>query len=251
MLTDDSENTQALRGAFMNEDADTQDSIMDQIPLANDEQTDVFLPEPQRSPTPPRDEDISIRRRPDVFMRDDHSDNVLSDREEEQMGFTGLRSARRQKTPDINPVSKPGKAQQKRKELLRSQYDLEYPAFPTRIVKKLASTLSKSKISKDVLNEIIKASDMFFVNVGEDLGALAHHAGRKTIEDSDVLQLMKRYVSLLSTLRLRINETSTLGSERYQTKVLYFRWHSSIYHENFYRTFGFKFRIKLLADPGN
>lgn len=192
MLIDGSENTQALRGAFQDDHTDTQNFMMDQLPLINDEQTDVFLPEPQRSPSPSRDEAVELRRPVLLMEVDEDSDNVLSDGGEQQMEVSGLRSARSQRTSDVESVPKSRREKQKKKELPRSQYNIEYPAFPTRIVKKLASTLSKSKITKDVLNEIMKASDMFFANVGEDLGALAHHAGRKTIDDSDVLQLMKR-----------------------------------------------------------
>jgi len=38
------------------------------------------------------------------------------------------------------------------------------------------------------------ASDWFFEQVSDDLGAYSKHAGRKTIDESDVVTLMARYV---------------------------------------------------------
>ena len=67
-------------------------------------------------------------------------------------------------------------------------------------VKKLAasfvrsSSTQKSKINKETLGPIMQASDWFFEQIGNDLGAYAEHAGRKTIDDTDVIMLMKRPV---------------------------------------------------------
>lgn len=40
----------------------------------------------------------------------------------------------------------------------------------------------------------MKASEQYFKQVSEDLGAFAQHAGRKKIDESDVIAIMKRYV---------------------------------------------------------
>jgi histone H3/H4 len=48
------------------------------------------------------------------------------------------------------------------------------------------------KLNKDTLEAIMQASDWFFEQVGDDLGAYAQHAGRKTIDENDVVTLMKR-----------------------------------------------------------
>jgi histone H3/H4 len=42
-------------------------------------------------------------------------------------------------------------------------------------------------------------TDDFFEQIGIDLAAYAQHGGRKMIEESDVIALMKRYV-----MRLRV-----------------------------------------------
>jgi histone H3/H4 len=71
-------------------------------------------------------------------------------------------------------------------------------SLPSGVVKKLASAFvrsagsMKTKINKETLKSIMTASDWFFEQVGEDLAAYADHAGRKTIDDTDMILLMKR-----------------------------------------------------------
>jgi histone H3/H4 len=88
----------------------------------------------------------------------------------------------------------------RRKEVKISRYGLEYPSFPAAAVKKLAmgfmkSHGSKAKISKDTLDVLVQTTDDFFEQIGGDLAAYAQHGGRKVIEESDVIALMKRYVT--------------------------------------------------------
>lgn len=79
-----------------------------------------------------------------------------------------------------------------------SRYGIEYSSLPPGVVKKLATTFlrtsgnSKAKISKDTLDAIMQASDWFFEQISDNLGTYAEHAGRKTIDESDVLILMGR-----------------------------------------------------------
>lgn len=79
-----------------------------------------------------------------------------------------------------------------------SKHGIEYPSLPPAVVKRLAQNFAqasgaKGKITPDALKAIMQASDWFFEQLGEDLQAYAKHAGRKTIDESDVLTLMKRY----------------------------------------------------------
>ena len=80
-----------------------------------------------------------------------------------------------------------------------SRYGIAYPSLPVGVVKKLASTFartsgaSKAKINKEALEAISQASDWFFERLGDDLGIYAKHAGRQTIDETDVITLMKRY----------------------------------------------------------
>ncbi|KAI4870303.1 hypothetical protein F4820DRAFT_469665 [Hypoxylon rubiginosum] len=73
-----------------------------------------------------------------------------------------------------------------------SRHGIEYPSLPQGVVKRLATTLAKtagvgkSKISSDTLEAIMQATDWFFEQLGDDLSAYAQHAGRKTIDESDM-----------------------------------------------------------------
>ncbi|KAI0019089.1 hypothetical protein F4780DRAFT_780794 [Xylariomycetidae sp. FL0641] len=86
--------------------------------------------------------------------------------------------------------SKPGKK--------ISRHGIEYKSLPPSVVKRLATTFaktagaSKAKISPETLNAIMQATDWFFEQLGDDLGAYARHAGRKTIDESDMVTLMRR-----------------------------------------------------------
>lgn len=83
------------------------------------------------------------------------------------------------------PFKRPGKK--------ISQHGIEYPSLPPGVVKRVAQRFAgKSKISPDTLATLVQASDWFFEQLGDDLSAYAKHAGRKTIEESDMLTLMRR-----------------------------------------------------------
>ena len=88
----------------------------------------------------------------------------------------------------------------RRKEMKTSRIGLDYPSFNAATVKRLANGFAKShsktKISKDTLAALVQTTDWFFEQIGEDLKAYAEHAGRKMIEESDVVAVMKRYVML-------------------------------------------------------
>ncbi|PBP17540.1 hypothetical protein BUE80_DR011526 [Diplocarpon rosae] len=108
----------------------------------------------------------------------------------------------------------------RKKKVKVSKYGMQYPSLPAGVVKKLATTFartsgnSKAKISKETLDAIMQASDWFFEQVSDDLGAFAAHAGRKTIDESDVVTLMAR--------QRQINATTTPFSlaQRYLPREL-------------------------------
>ncbi|KAI5464287.1 centromere kinetochore component CENP-T-domain-containing protein [Mariannaea sp. PMI_226] len=108
--------------------------------------------------------------------------------------------------PEMEPtqVQSPAKSRSRasavarRKKKRISKYGIEYPALPPSFVKRVAQTalqssgLSNQRISPDTLEALSQASEWFFEQLGDDLGAYADHAKRKTIEESDVFTLMKR-----------------------------------------------------------
>lgn len=92
----------------------------------------------------------------------------------------------------------PSKRTRKQKKL--SRHGIPVPLLPTGVVKRLATRFartgagSKAKINKETLAAIEQASEWFFEQASEDLAAYSRHAGRKTIDESDVVALMRRYV---------------------------------------------------------
>ncbi|KAF4952087.1 hypothetical protein FSARC_12719 [Fusarium sarcochroum] len=98
--------------------------------------------------------------------------------------------------PADNRLPRGLKANKKRKRI--SQHGIEYPALPPAFVKRVAQTalqssgLSNQRLSAETLDALIQSSEWFFEQLGDDLGAYADHAKRKTIEESDVFTLMKR-----------------------------------------------------------
>jgi histone H3/H4 len=85
-----------------------------------------------------------------------------------------------------------------KKRIKISRYGIQYPSLPVGVVKRLATTFLKTsgngnaKLSKDTVEAIMQASDWFFEQVSDDLGTYAQHASRKTIDETDVVTLMKR-----------------------------------------------------------
>ncbi|KAI0390668.1 hypothetical protein F5Y17DRAFT_49829 [Xylariaceae sp. FL0594] len=90
-----------------------------------------------------------------------------------------------------------GKVAQRKRGKKMSRHGIEYTSLPSIVVKRLATTLArtagnKGKLKPDTLEAIMQASDWFFEQLGDDLSAYAKHAGRKTIDESDMVTLMRR-----------------------------------------------------------
>lgn len=93
-------------------------------------------------------------------------------------------------------------AQGKQKKI--SRHGIPVPNLPAGVVKKLATRFARSgagpkaKINKATLAAIEQASSWYFEQASQDLAAYSKHAGRKTIDESDVTTLLRRSVSLES-----------------------------------------------------
>lgn len=79
-----------------------------------------------------------------------------------------------------------------RKVLPVSDYGHEYPPLPPAVIKKLAITLAGGRLSADTMKVITEVSDQFFRQTSSSLRAFAEHAGRRTIDDADAIQLFLR-----------------------------------------------------------
>ncbi|KAK9317565.1 centromere kinetochore component CENP-T-domain-containing protein [Lipomyces starkeyi] len=66
------------------------------------------------------------------------------------------------------------------------------PALPKKLIKDLAKNFSSIPLSADALHAVTHATDLFFKQASSDLATYARHANRKTIDESDVLVLLKR-----------------------------------------------------------
>lgn len=79
-----------------------------------------------------------------------------------------------------------------------SRHKIPVPNLPYGVIKRLATRYArvgagaKTKINKETLVAIEQATEWFFEQASEDLATYSRHAGRKTIDESDVLTLMKR-----------------------------------------------------------
>lgn len=114
--------------------------------------------------------------------------------------------------------SKPAK-KQTRKEVKVSRFGKEYPSLPPSVIKRLATTFARTngssgRLDRETLAAISQASDWFFEQAAEDLASYAEHAGRKTIEESDVVTLMKRYVSTSPCLKAPMLVTDIVFRQR-------------------------------------
>lgn len=122
--------------------------------------------------------------------------DALSDRGSDIGDVTATATIVQQPTRRIESKTIDTRLLKKRK--LVSQHGIEYPSLPSTFVKRVAQTalqssgLSNKRISTDTLVALTQASEWYFEQLGDDLGAYANHAKRKTIEESDVATLMRR-----------------------------------------------------------
>jgi histone H3/H4 len=133
---------------------------------------------------------------------DEGIDEIIPEMEASLLDQNGDFSMQDTTLADVEASAEQKQKVTKKKAIRVSKHGIQYPSLPTGVVKKLATRFartsgnSKAKINKDTLDAIMLASDWFFEQVSDDLGAYSKHAGRKTIDESDVVTLMARYVSL-------------------------------------------------------
>lgn len=138
--------------------------------------------------SPPRgmdgDSDVDVDTAPLDFTGGDHNLGV-------ELGDVTTQSVIASHAP--KPANQ-GRLNRRGKKI--SRHGIEYPSLPSNVVKRLAQRFAgKTKISPETLNAIMQASDWFFEQLGDDLRAYANHAkGRTTINESDMLTLLRRCV---------------------------------------------------------
>lgn len=154
----------------------------DEPPPLEEDEPSGFANEMDVEDDAPMDMDIAVGEDDDAEIGDLAAEAVIA----------------RQTSNSANRVRKRGKK--------ISRYGIEYPSLPPSVVKRLAQRFAgKTKISPDTLSAIMQASDWFFEQLGDDLRAYANHArGRTTINESDMLTLMRRYVPFDPILSIAI-----------------------------------------------
>ncbi|KAH0607490.1 uncharacterized protein H6S33_002524 [Morchella sextelata] len=193
---------ESVRMGFVPEEEDEEGDVtmgMGGEELAFDEGESFFLPmptEPEGSPAPAPAHDsdsesdsgapLEYSPGPDADLDSDNDDPTAT---------TNLAAA----------STAPKTQKPKRKQHPLSRHGHPLPPFPRATIKKMAQTFAGgASIGNEALEALVKASDAFWEQVAGDLAAYAGHAGRKTIEEGDVVVLMGR--------QRQITEGSTLFS---------------------------------------
>lgn len=148
--------------------------------LAFDEGDSYFLPMPTEADgSPAHDSDIDS----DIGAPLEYSPGPDSDNDNDNDAPTT--------TTAHNLGPKTQKPKRKQHPLSRHGHPL--PPFPRATIKKMAQTFSGgAAIGGEALEALVKASDAFWEQVAGDLAVYAGHAGRRTIEEGDVVVLMGR-----------------------------------------------------------
>ncbi|KAF9086205.1 hypothetical protein BGX23_009054 [Mortierella sp. AD031] len=131
----------------------------------------------------------------DGYMNVNDEDHVEQQEHEEQQGRSGVQyyddfpsELGIMSNGNILPTSLP----KTKKAVRRSRAGIPVPSMPTSLQKQLIHTFSRARMSQEAMNVILDGSHLFFEQAANDLAAYADHAGRKTIDESDVECLMKR-----------------------------------------------------------
>lgn len=209
VTNENSENTGTLRGRISLASGRDSDIRPGTLP-ADDTETTFVLTVPQRDPSeepeledplelPDLDNDEGILEEDEVEELEETDDEELQPQSSTKEPYGDI--SMQDTTPqDVAIVDAQQRKVIRKKKLKVSKHGIQYPSLPAGVVKKLATTFartagnSKAKINKEALEAIMQASDWFFEQVSDDLGAYAKHAGRKTIDESDIVTLMARYV---------------------------------------------------------
>lgn len=91
--------------------------------------------------------------------------------------------------------------------------------IPTSVIKQAFQHFSNMRAAPNTMNELIKFTDKYFENTSKNLENYALHAGRKTIDESDVILMMKRQGFITDKQPLDIHIENILPLEMRQEIV--------------------------------
>ncbi|KAF9998898.1 hypothetical protein BGZ80_008318 [Entomortierella chlamydospora] len=131
----------------------------------------------------------------DGYMNINEEDHIEQQEHDEQQGRPGVHyfddfpsELGIMSSGNVLPTSLPAP----KKTVRLSAAGIPVPSMPTTLQKQLVNTFSRSRVSQEAMAVILEGSHQFFEQAANDLAAYAEHAGRKTIDESDVECLMKR-----------------------------------------------------------
>ncbi|KAF9585639.1 MutS protein msh5 [Lunasporangiospora selenospora] len=107
---------------------------------------------------------------------------------------------------NVLPTSQP----EPKKKTRKTKSGGAVPSMPTSLQKQLVHTFSRARVSREAMEAVLEGSHMFFEQVSDDLAAYAEHAGRRTIDESDVECLMQS-APLFDNTRMSQDSSSTLS----------------------------------------
>ena len=116
--------------------------------------------------------------------------------DEQQLG--GPDEEPEQSTPNVRVNATSIIVKIAQKPMKTSRDGFPYHSFPSQLSKRIASTFARSLgrtstiIDKETLVAITEATDQYFEQLSSDLGVFANHAGRRKIDESDVIAVMMR-----------------------------------------------------------
>ncbi|EUC41272.1 hypothetical protein COCMIDRAFT_29923 [Bipolaris oryzae ATCC 44560] len=172
-----------------------EDNMPDSEPVNLPDDTEVQYDEDQDPTAALEDQDLTLDQENLGWESDppvDDDAELAAYREEESAIDRSLQTH----SPE-RPSAEQLKGVRKAKEYMVSEHGIGFPSFPAAPVKKLAlnfikSQGSKAHLSKDTLDALVHTTNDFFEQISIDLAAYAQHGGRRMIEESDVIALMKR-----------------------------------------------------------
>lgn len=153
-------------------------------------------------PEPEPFDDISDREPLEDISERSDEDGIAMDEPTERTADVEVTEPQTSRRPQAKRDARDAVPLRKKRRLI-SRHGIEYPSLPPAFVKRVAQTalqssgLSNPRITADTLNALTQASEWYFEQLGDDLGAYAHHAKRKTVEEGDVATLMRRCVFFL------------------------------------------------------
>ena len=166
-----------------------------QLPAGLDDQTTFLLSDPPAEADPDSPGMDQFFTEAAAAEGPDSSPDVSVAGDDVDMAGSGNITADLTRLQDEASKREPRARRQKKR---ISRHGVEYPPLPPAFVKRVAQTalqssgLSNPRVSADTLTALTQASEWFFEQLGDDLGAYAKHAKRKTVEESDVVTLMRR-----------------------------------------------------------